>query len=185
MQTRNTFDRRNTVASPPRAFACDALAPAMLPSAATDDELARARQRSPTSAIDASPSTLANDRNPVPRGAPAVRPVTRFGVVRHQRTDRSDRESAPCKARPPASDLKRASLSRESALPRWSVVSAIRPSPRLALDPPRERTSLGTSQDAFHCAGSVRFYSTRIGRNTAGLRPPLARLLSLVTRTGR
>lgn len=117
MQTQSTFVQQDTIASPPRAFACDDLARACCrqPQPTTNThEHDGAHQLLQSMQARAHP---ANDRNPAPRGTPALRPVTRFGVVRRQRTDLSGRESAPCKARPPATNPKRAPLSREPASP--------------------------------------------------------------------
>jgi hypothetical protein len=105
------------------------------PSATTDSAHTAARQRSPTSAIDASPSTPANDRDPAlrrflrrcvaPCGAPAARPgypVRRRETPAHRPF--SSRVS-PVQGTAASSRPERASLSRTSASPRWSMAREI------------------------------------------------------------
>jgi hypothetical protein len=152
------------------------VSPKHLPSARSPALRSR-RQPQPTTFLD-EPTTLTdfcNRRNARahPRTIVTRRPAAFHGRTlllaerrrRAMRTDRPARESAPRKARPPTTNLERTSLSRAAASTHWSVR---RGSSGARQGPPgvrraNERT-FGKSRDAFSCAGSVRFYSTRSGR---------------------
>lgn len=155
MRARNTFVR----CLPPRhrrpVFTGAGLARAVPPSAATNGVPTRTRRHSTTSAIDNSPSTLANDRLP---GALPLFTTTRC-------TSRCSggalgAPAAQVESQPRArrgrrlSSWKRTSLSRAPASAPWRETR----SSKAHQGPPRARRAngraSGTSQDAFRCTRS-------------------------------
>ena len=184
MQTRDTFVRRNAAASSPQAFTYGNLAPALHHQ---PQPTVRTRQHDSVHQLLQSMQARAHQRTIETRRSAAFygdalrlaalrrhAPVTRFDVVRRRRTDRSARESAPCKARPPALVLNEHPCRERRPHHAGAWQERFRRPPRLTSGPPRERIEpLVRARMPF----TARDPSVSIRPGLAAIRQAYARLL--------
>jgi len=182
MRARDTFVQRAL----PRHRRKLALAPAWPARSAVSRNqrrAQRARQHSLTSAIDSKPEHTGE--RPFPGALPLFTTERcAFEALRRSenRTDRSDPESAPCKARKPAPILKRTSQSPRPVSTPWRMSRKS----RFGLGPPRARRANGYAfGNEPGCLSLLEIPSLPIRPGGAALRQAYARLARTFSRLRR